>query len=58
VPPNVAFAFDATAVNLMRSQASLAPFAFEASFTTPGVIRASHLTSPRAALTERARRSA
>lgn len=42
----------ATAVNLLRSQASLAPFAYESNFTTPGLIRASHLTSLRTALTE------
>lgn len=42
----------ATAVNLLRSQAGLAAFAFEANFTTPGLIRASHLTSLRTALME------
>jgi hypothetical protein len=42
----------ATAVNLLRAKASLAPFAYEGSFTTPGLIRASHLTSLRTAVTE------
>jgi hypothetical protein len=40
----------ATAVNLLRAQANLAPFSFDASFTTEGVVRASHLTSLRSAL--------
>ncbi|HYH08501.1 MAG TPA: Ig-like domain repeat protein [Thermoanaerobaculia bacterium] len=42
----------ATAVNLMRAQAGLPVFTFDAHYTTPGLIRASHLTSLRTALTE------
>jgi Bacterial Ig-like domain (group 3)/FG-GAP-like repeat len=41
-----------TAVNLMRTQASLPPFNFEAGFDTSPIVRAVHLTGLRAALAE------
>jgi hypothetical protein len=40
------------AVNLLRAQAGLPPFDFEASYDTSASVRASHLTTLRAALTE------
>jgi Bacterial Ig-like domain (group 3)/FG-GAP-like repeat len=41
-----------TAVNLLRAQANLSPFQFEASYNTSAIVRASHFTSLRTALTQ------
>ena len=41
-----------TAVNLMRAQAGLTPFAFDASFDSSAIVRASHVTGLQTALTQ------
>ena len=41
-----------TAVNLMRAQAGLTPFAFDAGFDSSAIVRASHVTGLQTALTQ------